>query len=224
MDFHLDCECGASLRVTESAAGASLPCACGRTLQVPPLSEMRRQAGKPAYQARARLVIERMVADGELPPRTCVACGSTPAGVVDIVTECEKEWTRATGPSRTIGFLFLGLWAFFLREQEERVLAHKVSVWTPLTFCSVCRRGLRSGPLLPLLRILKFVFLAATPLALVWGVAWCALPLAAATLSWWLEGVARNTHQGALKHALQHVPIYGQLLEEYPQAEVVVNA
>jgi hypothetical protein len=40
----LPCECGRQVALTEGAAGARVQCACGRTLRVPSLSELRRQA------------------------------------------------------------------------------------------------------------------------------------------------------------------------------------
>jgi hypothetical protein len=44
MYFRLSCECGKQVSVTEGAAGTSLPCACGRTFQVPSLRELRQRA------------------------------------------------------------------------------------------------------------------------------------------------------------------------------------
>jgi hypothetical protein len=43
MHFRLPCECGRQLSVTEGAAGATFQCACGRTVKVPSLEELRRQ-------------------------------------------------------------------------------------------------------------------------------------------------------------------------------------
>ncbi len=42
MEFLLDCACGDRVRVTEGMCGASVPCACGRTIRVPSLGELRR--------------------------------------------------------------------------------------------------------------------------------------------------------------------------------------
>jgi hypothetical protein len=43
MQVSLSCKCGKQIAVTEGAAGASLPCSCGRTIQVPSLGELRRR-------------------------------------------------------------------------------------------------------------------------------------------------------------------------------------
>jgi hypothetical protein len=42
-ELRVRCECGEELPVTEGLAGASIQCQCGRTLQVPSLSELRRR-------------------------------------------------------------------------------------------------------------------------------------------------------------------------------------
>lgn len=41
MRFRLPCECGQQLPVTEGGAGGILQCACGRTVKVPSLGELR---------------------------------------------------------------------------------------------------------------------------------------------------------------------------------------
>jgi hypothetical protein len=44
MHVRFQCECGKEVSVTEAAAGASLPCDCGRTIKVPALSKLRQLA------------------------------------------------------------------------------------------------------------------------------------------------------------------------------------
>jgi len=41
--FHIDCECGNRISVTEDAAGARLNCSCGRIVQVPGLYDLRQR-------------------------------------------------------------------------------------------------------------------------------------------------------------------------------------
>jgi hypothetical protein len=41
MDYHLPCECGRTLTVSERSAGVSLECTCGRSVKVPNLGELR---------------------------------------------------------------------------------------------------------------------------------------------------------------------------------------
>jgi tetratricopeptide (TPR) repeat protein len=45
MHIQLQCECGKDVSVTEAAAGASLPCDCGRTIKVPSLRDLWQLAG-----------------------------------------------------------------------------------------------------------------------------------------------------------------------------------
>jgi len=48
MHVPLSCQCGKQILVTEGSAGASVPCECGRTIQVPSLGEFRRRFGRDA--------------------------------------------------------------------------------------------------------------------------------------------------------------------------------
>jgi hypothetical protein len=41
MQYHLACECGREVAVSEGAAGTTVSCACGRSVQVPSLSKLR---------------------------------------------------------------------------------------------------------------------------------------------------------------------------------------
>ena len=117
MEFKLNCPCGQVLAVPASAAGSSLPCACGRTHQVPSLSELRKQAGLPAFRANAVLLIEDMKAGGELPLPECLGCGRDTDETVVAIAECEKAWTPGATSTwwQLVGFLFLGIWVFILR-------------------------------------------------------------------------------------------------------------
>jgi hypothetical protein len=67
MRFRVYCECGGHIVVSEAAAGAKLPCACGRTVSVPSLHELRVEAGLPPYNVSPELVIEAMLLSGEMP-------------------------------------------------------------------------------------------------------------------------------------------------------------
>ena len=45
-ELNLPCECGKRVPVAEASAGSVVQCSCGRTLQVPRLSELRRMAAE----------------------------------------------------------------------------------------------------------------------------------------------------------------------------------
>ena len=61
MHFRLQCECGQAVSVTEGAAGLSLPCTCGRNIQVPAFAELRGRAASGE-------IPWSLYADGEGPP------------------------------------------------------------------------------------------------------------------------------------------------------------
>src|SRR5262245_13542895 len=95
MEFHLRCECGEYVPVSEGAAGARVECPCGRTIVVPSLAELRKKAGLPTPRASAPLVIDHMLAHGELPTMTvCVHCHSPTDETAAVTAECEKAWTN----------------------------------------------------------------------------------------------------------------------------------
>ena len=48
MSYQVTCACGKSHAVTLADAGTSLPCGCGRTVEVPPLHKLREHAGETA--------------------------------------------------------------------------------------------------------------------------------------------------------------------------------
>src|SRR5204862_1500612 len=98
MDFHLKCSCGNTVVVTEAAAEGAARCPCGQAVPVPPLTELRRQAGLPAYNISPELEIEYLLEDGATPGgKTCVRCGTATDDRVLVVTECERSWTKQRG-------------------------------------------------------------------------------------------------------------------------------
>jgi hypothetical protein len=77
MNFSLPCECGELITFTEGAAGASLRCVCGRTIEIPDLNELRQRAWGDTFplasatemQPRARpLSVSRNTLCGGIPP------------------------------------------------------------------------------------------------------------------------------------------------------------
>jgi len=113
------------------------------------------QAGRPAYEPVPELVIETMLAQGQLPPeRRCVECGKDTAEVVYVTTVCEREWSEADNANSGFNFLltwlFLGLiWAYliraFQRNKASRTFGRDKVYPLPLPICEHCRPVLR-GP------------------------------------------------------------------------------
>src|SRR5712692_6981458 len=120
MDFHLSCECGESVTVTEAAAGREIDCDCGRTIKVPSFRELRERAGLPGTNVSPALIISNMLAKGELyPPADCVWCGVESDDVLQFNVECEREWVKREGGFSLILYLVSPLLAIATYSREE---------------------------------------------------------------------------------------------------------
>jgi hypothetical protein len=98
MQYELHCECGETLHVRETAAGAKEQCRCGRTLVVPSLHELRRSAGLPALGLSPEKVVETLLLAGKLPEEDhCILCGTPTDGLLCCRTECERAYTQRGG-------------------------------------------------------------------------------------------------------------------------------
>jgi hypothetical protein len=148
MDFHLDCECGNRVAVTEGSAGATVDCACGRTIKVPSLSQLRKLHGlAPVYLLNPVREIESLREAGELPPgNECVGCGVPASDIVSLFAECERAWAnRPQGIGGWITFLFQP-WLFrWLRggrvnpTWEGGSFGQNLTLPVPLRVCPDCR-------------------------------------------------------------------------------------
>jgi len=222
MDFPVRCECGRLVPVPEAAAGATHPCECGRTLAVPSLSELKRQCGLPAFSPPANLLIPHLIAAGDLPPPACLACGAPGERTVGAVAECERSWESGGGRGWWVALFLLGpLWALLLRRGGGETLGHDLYVPVGFRLCGRCRRPAPRTGLILALRVLKFVALAVGVGLAFWSLPVGAAVFAAGLLLWWAEAAARRDAQAAVKRLLRKVPVYAQLLREYPEARVV---
>jgi Domain of unknown function (DUF1922) len=226
MAYEVRCECGRALTVEETSAGAALPCDCGRTVQVPRLSELKRQAGQAAFRPRATLVIEHMLAAGELPPANCACCGVATDDILHATTLCERA--RKAKDSRSLlplyllfGLVGLLIWA---GRPEPQVAGDNLFVRTPLRLCPNCRRMFLPRRRVPNLSWLKVgLLVVGLPLLLV-GSVWGLVLLGADALLILTETALRRRQQAERKRILCQVPVYGQLFDEFPQAEVALGS
>jgi hypothetical protein len=87
--------------VSEGSAGAKIPCACGRTITVPPLHVLRAEVGLSPYPGVSpEMAVERLLAAGRLPAdNRCVGCGQETDQVTLVRTECERAVVRGGGVS-----------------------------------------------------------------------------------------------------------------------------
>jgi hypothetical protein len=152
MDFEIRCECGTDVVVSEGAAGARIQCACGRTVTVPSLDELRQNAGLPPTKPSPELAIEHLLATGMLPgTNRCAFCGAATEHRIVVVTECERAWTprsRSSALGSVLGLIVFG-WVFLVasllyregRNQEEygRDKVYRL----PLPVCTGCQPAVR---------------------------------------------------------------------------------
>ena len=91
MQIDLECDCGEVHAVHHLSAGKELTCRCGRSLQVPTLSQMRSMSGSEELQLSPALEIEQLLLAGGLAKAThCVDCGVQTDHSAEIVVECER--------------------------------------------------------------------------------------------------------------------------------------
>jgi hypothetical protein len=164
MQLHVPCECGEDVPVTEGEAGSRTTCRCGRTVVVPSLRELRRQAGVPGDGLAPELVIEALLLAKKLPEEDeCVLCSEPTNGCIFCQVECERAVVSDGEPpiwAVVASVVLLGwLGALLARNarREPREWGKDRSFTLPLRLCDKCRptltnfasvtRALRSVPL-----------------------------------------------------------------------------
>ena len=113
MGYSVTCGCGATHDVTATQAGATLTCRCGRFLDVPGLSTLRKSAGECPIPRNTIERINAMIHNGELPSgEICPYSGRPANSSIYFHVQCERSWVRG-GDSIDAGkavalVLFLG--------------------------------------------------------------------------------------------------------------------
>jgi hypothetical protein len=152
MQYQLECECGEKVMVRESAAGATEVCRCGRTLVVPSLHELRRQAGLPEPRLSPEKVVEVLLLARKLPEeRHCLLCGDATDASISCRTECARAYVRSGQPPwwvYLLGFLtfgWLGVLVASASAKEDREWGEDRIFSLPLRVCTTCQPRL-TGP------------------------------------------------------------------------------
>jgi hypothetical protein len=230
MSLGVYCECGVCCAVEEEDAGHSVICPCGRTVVVPLLDEFRE---RPHLLSAATLErrIRRLLAEGELPDTdACRGCGNEDARIVKVVAACERRSVHTSGgPS----FLFIPLpwgflWATMREETRVELRGRNTDIPTPISLCPACHRGLRRpsrpldglalGLLLLAVIVLIFVVFNGYPLFLI-GIGAAVVGM---ILVPWRRSRAWKRWDEAVKGLLRKVPVYRQVLEDYPHATIII--
>jgi hypothetical protein len=154
MNYEVRCECGKPHIVTGTDAGASLPCGCGRTVEVPALHQLRLAAGQAG--AAPELLLTNMLLKKELPDTSaCVECGTITDGIVWAEVKCEEAEQRVERSTPTGCFLpglLLGYIVISRTPQTVRELGREVRFRIPIRCCDFCARSLTTSSLRAALR------------------------------------------------------------------------
>jgi hypothetical protein len=151
MKYEIRCECGQAHAVSGADAGASIPCACGRAVEVPPLHQLRASVGQSSISPVAQ--IEAMLLGNELPgTNTCAFCHRETNHLLRVRVLCERviAETQASPGAVLVGcFLFgwLGaIMASLLDRSTQRPVEYgrEVSFILPVRICEGCAPQLRS--------------------------------------------------------------------------------
>ena len=142
MKYEVRCACGKPHAVTGADAGATLRCACGQSVDVPPLHQLRTAAGQ--VGVAPELLLTSLLLNKELPDTTdCVGCSRGTDGVVwaDVVCERADETTdrtdRVGGCFANLLLAFVGVRILF-SEQASRSQGRDVSFRIPVRCCDAC--------------------------------------------------------------------------------------
>ena len=217
-------------------------------MTLPPLGQLRKQAGLTAYEKPTSELIIEMVADGQLPERTaCVSCGAS-CGEMSLVAICERTRMRTHsdgGGGSGGGFLagFVGGIPLLLpfgggggsesRVTEEQ-LGRSVVVPVPMCICDRCWHEVSGRRVSNLLQRSTLALGIATAVLLVlWLVGpflrfkvpmvWVCSCFGGAVACGIAERWYAASSMLAVKSLLRKTPIYRDLCAEYPDAEVVAG-
>ena len=114
MQFDLHCECGVTMKVTQSMCGSQISCGCGRKTMVPRLSELRRNAGLSPSRISPADKLLALSLERELPLESdCMRCGGITQTFLGCLVECEQTYAKRISFSRTSSNVswFHGSWS-----------------------------------------------------------------------------------------------------------------
>lgn len=117
---------------------------CGRSVEVPPLHELRIAAGQDVLSPVIR--VQSLLLRGELPgTRNCAVCHRETDGRREVSVECERAVVKAGGPSRAdvaagclLSFGLGALLQLMRRTAAAKELGSDVAVVVPLPVCDAC--------------------------------------------------------------------------------------
>ena len=143
VDLSVTCECGVKTQVNPTMCGSSLMCDCGKAIQVPRLSELRRNSGLTSVRIRVSDKLHAMAIDGLLPTDAeCVSCGCPTMTFLGCSIECERMFAnKPSYASYFLQFLFATIWILSATKREydnPEVHGRELVVKTPMRLCDSC--------------------------------------------------------------------------------------
>ncbi len=160
MSYHVTCDCGREISVTAASAGGEVSCQCGATVAVPRLSDLRKSAGKGAYETSNVDVIVAMLRDGRLPwGDTCAYSEFPTEDVFDIAVQCERcyDQDRSGGWVSFVGMVLVGTLAPVSERHESETHGRELVVYTPIRLCEEFHARFRKAGQRRLRRLLRTV-------------------------------------------------------------------
>lgn len=147
MPYSVRCSCGKDVEVTAGQAGTDVACACGNTITVPRLSELRSQAGESADGASPELAILYTYGNDIEPVGgdKCLNCGSATTNRIRCSLEYERPWLKGERSfvNRVIAILIFGICAliYSLIRRGGVVLGELKVFRLAVTMCPACEKA-----------------------------------------------------------------------------------
>jgi hypothetical protein len=152
--YPVGCECGATIHVPGTSAGATFACKCGRKLEVPTLAQLKASVGQEAVSAEFEL--EQLLVTGALPlEKDCVLCGVRTDNRATYTVTCELadasqgeipawQWVVvfALFLCAGIGIVLLVLLLMFGRQKAPGPHGRDVVFRLPVRVCEGCVKTL----------------------------------------------------------------------------------
>ena len=148
----LSCGCGRSVVARAKDAGGSVPCACGKPVAVPRLSELRSLAGSDAFVTNPAEAIRKQQAQGIRPAGDrCLLCGSMSPVFYACHALCESSHLKRGDADSSDNFGILLFRILFIpvlinaiymslrkKPSESEVRGHDIEVEFALPVCDPC--------------------------------------------------------------------------------------
>lgn len=171
--YPVSCECTKVHEVPGTDAGKMIACSCGRSVEIPRLSLLRKSAGEETLSID--LELEHRLRDNSLPEETeCLSCSKPTDDMAFSRVQYESAYKKKNDKSSLAFFFILGpLWAMIYRQffQIGKEHGDNLEFRLPLRLCAICQRKTWKNQVAELLKKVPIYrrFLEKYPLAKITG-------------------------------------------------------